>query len=200
MNRKGVSTVLAGKARSFSRPCCSRDHRLQPSLHGATERLHDEMLHNSLSRHAFIGGTLAGILLPTAAVVRNENNVINKDKADKVMQIQCAFETQHFIATLDDNPTARDLMSMLPLDLTIEDYSTNEKIARLPRKLIEDGSGPFSNEAPGDLAYYAPWGNLAFFHSNYRYSKGLIRIGRLDDAVRPLLTRGTFPLHIDLVP
>jgi hypothetical protein len=32
---------------------------------------------------------------------------------------------------------------------------------RLPRKLTEEDGGPFGNEAPGDLAYYAPWGNLA---------------------------------------
>jgi hypothetical protein len=30
-------------------------------------------------------------------------------------------------ATLYDNPSARDLASMLPLDLSIDDYSTNEK-------------------------------------------------------------------------
>ena len=41
-------------------------------------------------------------------------------------------------------------------------------------------SGPFGNEAPGDLAYYAPWGNLAFFYESYRYSGGLIRLGRID--------------------
>jgi hypothetical protein len=133
-----------------------------------------------------------------ALAAANEKSVATT--GGKAMQIQCAFETQRFTVTLEDNPTARDLMSMLPLDLTIEDYSTNEKIARLPRKLTEDGSGPFSKEAPGDLAYYAPWGNLAFFHSNYRYSKGLIRIGRLVDSVRPLKARGTFPLRLDLAP
>ncbi|MHC2435239.1 hypothetical protein ACVMB0_002614 [Bradyrhizobium sp. USDA 4451] len=46
---------------------------------------------------------------------------------------------------------------MLPLDLSIEDYSTNEKVAYLPRELTQDGSGPFANEAPGDLCYDAPW-------------------------------------------
>ena len=49
------------------------------------------------------------------------------------------------------------------------------------RKLTEEGRGPFSNEAAGDLCYYAPWGNLAFFHSGYKYSSGLIRLGRLDE-------------------
>jgi hypothetical protein len=86
---------------------------------------------------------------------------------------------------------------MLPLDLAIDDYSINEKIAYLPRKLSEDGSGPFANEAPGDLCYYAPWGNLAFFHAGYRYSRGLIRLGRLDGGIEPLLARGKFQLRVE---
>ena len=86
---------------------------------------------------------------------------------------------------------------MLPLDLTIDDYSKNEKIATLPRKLVEDGSASFSGEAPGDLCYYVPWGNLAFYYSRYSYSRGLIRLGRLDGGTKPLLTKGEFPLRIE---
>lgn len=59
-------------------------------------------------------------------------------------------------AVLYDNPSARDFAAMLPLDLDIENYGNNEKIAYLPRKLTNEGAGPFSNEAQGDLAYYAP--------------------------------------------
>jgi hypothetical protein len=103
-------------------------------------------------------------------------------------------------ATLYDNPSARDFASMLPLDLTNDDYSTNEKIAYLPRKLTEEGSGPFGSEAPGDLGYYAPWGNLAFFYDDYRYSGGLIQLGRIDGDFAPLLVRGEFDLHIELLP
>ena len=113
------------------------------------------------------------------------------------MRIRCEFGGQSFTATLLDNPSARDFASMLPLDISIEDYSTNEKIAYLPRKLTEDGSGPFSGERPGDLCYYAPWGNLAFFHAGYRYSSGLIRLGRLDDGPKPLLVKGKLPLRIE---
>lgn len=113
-----------------------------------------------------------------------------------MQKIECAFDRHRFSATLVDNPTARDLLSMLPLDVTIEDYADNEKIARLPRKLSEDGGAPFGNEAPGDLCYYAPWGNLAFFYAGYRWSQGLIRLGRLDNGFEPLLTRGRFPLRI----
>ena len=112
------------------------------------------------------------------------------------MKIELAFSDHVFTASLYDNPSVRDFASMLPLDLTIDDYANNEKIAYLPRKLSEEGSGPFTNEAPGDLCTYAPWGNLAFFYAGYRYSDGLIRLGRLDKGFEPLLTRGEFPLRI----
>lgn len=115
------------------------------------------------------------------------------------MRIRCAFNRHSFTAMLFDSPPARDFVSSLPLELTIEDYSTNEKIVYLPRKLTEDGSALFAGEAPGDICYYAPWGNLAFFHGSYRYSKGLIRLGRLEDGIQPLLTRGKYPLRIELL-
>jgi hypothetical protein len=121
----------------------------------------------------------------------------NIGEEETIMKMRVAFNGHDFTATLYDNPSARDLASMLPLDLTIDDYSNNEKIAYLPRKLTEEGSGPFSNEAPGDLCYYAPWGNLAFFYAGYHYSSGLIRLGRLDSGIGPLLTRGKFQLVIE---
>lgn len=112
------------------------------------------------------------------------------------MRLRFAFGDQDFTATLEDNPSARDLFSMPPLNLTIDDYANNEKIAYLPRKLTEAGSSAFGSERPGDLCYYAPWGNLAFFHAGYRWSQGLIRLGRIDGRIEPLLVRGKFSLSI----
>jgi hypothetical protein len=113
------------------------------------------------------------------------------------MRLRLVFADQDFTATLEDNPSALDLLSMLPLKLTIDDYATNEKIAYLPRKLTEAGSGAFGNERPGDLCYYAPWSNLAFFYAGYRWSGGLFRLGRIDGSFEPLLVRGKFPLSIE---
>ena len=148
-----------------------------------------------LTRCSVIAATLAGVLVPRAVL----GQVAAKVEGEANMKLQCAFAGQRFTATLYDNPSARDFASMLPLGLDIDDYATNDKIAYLPRKLTEDGSGPFSNEQPGDVCYYAPWGDLAFFYAGYRYSKGLIRLGRLDDSVKPLLKRGKFTLRIELV-
>ena len=113
------------------------------------------------------------------------------------MRLRLTFAEPAFKATLEDNAASRELFMMPPLDLKIDDYSTNEKIAYLPNKLSDDGSVRFENEAVGDLCYYAPWGNLAMFHGPYRWSRGLVRLGRLDQGAKPLLVRGDFPLRIE---
>ena len=116
------------------------------------------------------------------------------------MKIRIAFNGTIMTSTLEDNPSARDFASLLPRnDLKIDNYANNEKISYLPRKLTEEGSGPFGNERPGDLCYYAPWGNLAFFYASYRWSKGLIRLGRIDGSFDPLLVRGEFPLRVERI-
>ena len=111
------------------------------------------------------------------------------------MKIEFSFSDHTFTASLYDNAAAREFASMLPLELTIEDYSTNEKIAYLPRKLTAQGNEAFDDEAIRDFCYYAPWGNLVFFHAGYRYSRGLVRLGKLDGGIAPLLTKGKFPLR-----
>lgn len=112
------------------------------------------------------------------------------------MKFKITFSDHEMAATLDGSSASQELFSLLPLDLKIEDYSTNEKIAYLPRKLTKHQDVAFSDGRPGDIACYAPWGNLVFFHADYRYSRGLIRLGRFDVGFEPLLTRGEFPLRI----
>lgn len=149
-----------------------------------------------LTRRAVIGAGAAGLVTPATAFAQStRRSATGQEKP--LMKVKFAFNGREFTATLYDNPSARDFASLLPLDLKIEDYSNNEKIAYLPRKLTTDGAGPFGNEAPGDLGYYDPMGNLAFYYAGYRYSGGLVRLGRLDDGIQPLLTRGVFPLRAE---
>lgn len=115
------------------------------------------------------------------------------------MRLRCRFADQEFTYRLIDNATTRDLISLLPLDLTIEDFSNNEKLAHLPRRLDETGREPITDEAPGDLCYFRGWGNLAFFHSGYTYRDDLILLGQIDGGVAPLLVKGKHPLRLDLI-
>lgn len=151
--------------------------------------------HDRYTRRAVLAAGMALALVPRSLQAGTSSSVTAP--GDKAMRITCEFSGRVFTATLLDNPSARDFASMLPLALTIEDYADNEKIAYLPRKLSEEGSAPYSGEQPGDLCYYAPWGNLVFFYDSYRYSSGLIRLGRVDDGIKPLLMKGKFPLRIE---
>lgn len=144
----------------------------------------------SLSRRAFAAGIITAGFAKRPAFAQ---------PSDTTMRIRCIFSDQAMIYHLIDNPTTRDLISLLPFDLTIEDFSSNEKIAHLPRKLDKGGLADYDDEAPGDLCYFRGWGNLAFFHDDYTYRGDLIRLGRLEGGVEPLLVKGKFPLRIEQV-
>lgn len=150
-----------------------------------------------LSRRALIGAALATAVLPRLAYGQQGMGPASQEPTD--MRIRMTYKGRIMTATLYDNPSARDFFSMLPLDLTIDNYANNEKIAYLPRKLTEEGSGPFGNERPYDLCYFKPWGNLALFYADYSYSSGLIRLGRFDEGYEALQLRGEFPLRIEAI-
>ncbi|MGL4199536.1 MAG: cyclophilin-like fold protein [Allorhizobium sp.] len=139
-----------------------------------------------LSRRTLL---LAGALSPLLTPVTHA-----QERA--LMKVRFSFSDQDFTATLFDNVSARDFASLLPLEVEVSDYSTNEKIAYLPRKLNPEARGPFPNPAIGDICYYVPWGNLALFHGEYTSIRDLVRLGRIDGSVEPILTRGTYPMRI----
>lgn len=113
------------------------------------------------------------------------------------MKIVLTVNGRSMTATLIDSPTARDFAAMLPLTLVLEDYASTEKIAYLPRKLAVEGAPAGFAPVPGDIAYYAPWGNLALFYRGFRYSEGLIRLGCLDGGAEVLHARATLSVTIE---
>ncbi|WP_149802161.1 cyclophilin-like fold protein [Mesorhizobium sp. NFR06] len=154
------------------------------------------MKQQPISRRAVLCAALATAVPPGAANSQEGRDPASQEPID--MRISMTFEGRTMTATLYDNPSARDFLSMLPLHLTIKDYGNNEKIAYLPRKLTEKGSGPFGDEQPYDLCYFMPWGNLAMFYGDYRHP-GLIRLGRFDGGQQALHMRGEFPLRIERI-
>jgi hypothetical protein len=148
-----------------------------------------------LFRRTLLGAMAAGVVTPRSLAQQSKNPA----SREPVMKVKLTFNNQSMTAILHDNPSARDLASLLPLDLMIDDYGNNEKVAYLPRKLTEEGSGPFDDAAPGDFGYFAPWGNLAMYHGRYRYSEGVIRLGRFKGSLEPLRMQGKFPLRIERI-
>jgi hypothetical protein len=114
------------------------------------------------------------------------------------MKIRLTINGKAISATLITNGAATDFLSLLPLMLTLEDYAATEKIAYLPRKLSTAGAPPGSDPSVGDIAYYAPWGNLAIFYKDARYAKELIPLGRIDSGIEALSAPG--PLKVTIEP
>jgi len=106
------------------------------------------------------------------------------------MKIRITIGGKAVTATLAGNETAKDFVSLLPLTLTLKDYADNEKISDLPKKLSTKSAPPSYDPSAGDIAYYAPWGNLALFHKNGHDSPGLIKLGSIDSGADVLRQPG----------
>ncbi|WP_271166329.1 cyclophilin-like fold protein [Brevundimonas intermedia] len=115
------------------------------------------------------------------------------------MRIRIIAADRTLTAVLDDNETARDFASLLPLTLTLEDFNRTEKIADLPRKLSTAGAPPGADPKVGDIAYYAPWGNLALFYRDFSYSRDLVRLGRLEGDPQGLAELGAAPARVEII-
>ena len=86
--------------------------------------------------------------------------------------------------TLYDTPAANDLWGSLPLELSFEDYNGTEKIAYLPSSLTTQGEPDSFDPSPGDLCYYAPWGNICIFYRDFRNSSSLVSLGQLNSDIQ----------------
>jgi fermentation-respiration switch protein FrsA (DUF1100 family) len=115
------------------------------------------------------------------------------------MKIKLILRDKTLTAKLYDTPAARDFASMLPLTLTLEDYSKTEKISDLPKKLTKQGAPAGADPSIGHIAYYVPWGNLAIFYKDFGYSDGLIILGELDNGVEALNGPNPVKVTIELV-
>jgi hypothetical protein len=70
----------------------------------------------------------------------------------------------------------------------------------LPRKLATANSPAGSKPTVGDIAYYAPWGNLAIFYRDAAYARGLVPLGRLESGIEALKAPGPLKATIERAP
>lgn len=67
-------------------------------------------------------------------------------------------------ATMEDNAAARDFLSRLPLEVTLNDYNNiTEKIFYPSPALTTEGVTRGCTPISGDITIYVPWGNVAIF-------------------------------------
>ena len=119
------------------------------------------------------------------------------NQAVSTMRIQINIDGQRITATLAESATSRDFVSLLPLTLTLRDYASTEKISDLPRRLSTKGAPAGVDPDIGDIAYYAPWGNLAIYYKDFGYSDGLVRLGTIDSGIEALRRSGPIEVTIE---
>jgi len=139
-------------------------------------------------------GLRSAMALSYAAVA--DENTTTKDGDS--MKIIVKVGDKALTATLIDSKTAKDLVSLLPLTLTMNDLFGREKFGHLPRPISTDGKRTHTYEV-GDIAYWSPGPDVAIY---YRHdgekipNPGIIVIGKLDPGVEAFHVPGSVEVKI----
>lgn len=113
-----------------------------------------------------------------------QTNSVN-DMADSE-QLKITIGDTVLYATLEDNITVKDFLTMLPLTQSFSDYNNTEKISHLSRELQIDTNRISYLPQAGDLCLYIPWGNLGLFYQDFHASDDLVPIAHLTSRVEKI--------------
>lgn len=141
-----------------------------------------------------------GIVLPPEQPEENAGNNENGNQQEQNgMKINIIIGDRVITATMEDNVTARDFLSRLPLEVTLNDYAGAEKIFYPNPALATDGAPRGNASSRGDIDLYIPWGNIAFFYKgDGGYSNSMIHLGRIDgNGIEALEVSGDISIRIE---
>lgn len=113
-------------------------------------------------KKALIGAALAGVMGAVGAA-----------------EIEFVVGGKVYPGTLNDSGAAQALFERLPLEVTFEDFGSNERIAYVKPELSLSGKADHGAPKPGTFAVYEPWGNLCVFRVPFRASNDLFILGEV---------------------
>jgi len=124
---------------------------------------------------------------------KDVNTTPNEDGISKIdsMKLKISVGERTLTARLDDNPTTRDFIALLPLTVKLDDYASTEKVFYPSRKLSVKNAPSGIDPNAGDITYYAPWGNIAIFYKDFGYAGGLVKIGSIENGIEALQVSGS---------
>jgi len=145
---------------------------------------------------------LASVVVPNLAACSNSlpraAAETSADQGDE-MKIRIIAGNKVVTATLVDNPTTQDFVSLLPLTLTMNDLFGREKFAALPRAISEGGKRTPTYEV-GDVIYWSPGPDIAIYYRHDGQSipaPGVIVLGKIS-GVEALNVRRPVKVRIEL--
>ena len=115
-------------------------------------------------------------------------------------RVRFSFNNESIVVDMNDSPTSRDFLSQLPLTLTFKDYSGSEKIAYPPKELSTQGAPAGSDPSIGDLALFAPWGDIVLYYGDAGYYEGIVKMGHVESGIEKLANmKGDFTVKIERI-
>ena len=136
---------------------------------------------------------ILGFIILFQIIILAQNNTGGKT------MIKMTFAGNEIYGEILNTQSGKEFLSQLPASLKFEDYNSTEKISYLPTKLSGRGEPEGFIPKRGDISYYMPWGNLAIFYRDFRYSRSLIKIGELNDIDKLANMQGDFEVRIEIV-
>jgi len=138
-------------------------------------------------RQVRIGVVLLALVLPLFAAAADEPRAVGSTPpvgsptASREQPLMwMTIGSKRFAVTLEDNPTARAFVQLLPMTLDMPDLNNNEKHVRLPRSLPTHTERPGTIRS-GDVMLYGD-DTLVVFYETFTSSYSYSRIGRIADS------------------
>lgn len=126
-------------------------------------------------------GRIIGIALTIAIIIAACVIAVNDSRSDngsgtEMCRVEASDGTHTIVFELNDSPTSRSFVGMMPFSAEVSNYSTNEKVFDPPAKLsTSDG---IQGACPtGSIAYFSPWGNVAMYYGDAPAYTGLYLMG-----------------------
>lgn len=117
------------------------------------------------------------------------------------MKIHITISGKTLTATVMDNPTAKDFVSLLPLTMSMKDLFGREKFGHLEQPLSEKGRRKNTYEV-GEIAYWSPAQDVAIYYQDDGEtipSPGIIPIAKINAGAEAFNVPGSVEVSIELV-
>ncbi|AYW48297.1 hypothetical protein C7K38_07950 [Tetragenococcus osmophilus] len=110
---------------------------------------------------------------------QSTTNGVVEDEEETEGQMTVTINDEEFQATLYDNETTEAFKELLPLDITMDDFNSNEKEYQLEEPLPTNEQSVGSIQT-GDLMLYGS-NTLVLFYDDFSTSYSYTRLGTLDN-------------------
>lgn len=114
------------------------------------------------------------------------------------MKLKITVGNKEFTATLNDSEAAKELVKLLPMEVSMTEHNGNEKYYNLPNRMPGRAVNPGSVHA-GDLMIWSS-NTLVLFYAGSRTSYSYINLGKIDNpsGLREAVGRGSVRVKYEL--